>query len=178
MNSRIRGFEKISFKQWLKDAWNITYEDFKSSDDTSFKNKILISYEKIQLPSRATSKSAGYDVFSTCDIYLEPNQDIKIPTGWKAYMQEDEKIVFHPRSGLGFKYYLRLANTTGVGDSDYYDNEGNEGHYWVKIRNEGLEPLSIEKGKAIAQCIFEKYLLADGDTYEGNKRIGGFGSTG
>jgi len=136
------------------------------------------TYNGIKLPERATSHSAGYDVFSVWDFTLLPKESIKIPTGWKSYMLPDEKIVFHPRSGLGFKYFIRLANTTGVGDSDYYNNEGNEGHYWVKIRNEGSETVKIKVGDAIAQCIFEKYLLADGDTFEGRKRIGGLGSTG
>lgn len=151
--------------------------DYEKAWDTNFKEKIDDSYLKIKLPKRATSHSAGYDVYATEDFILCPNKDIKIPTGWKAYMMEDEKLVFHPRGGLGFKYYLRLANTTGIGDSDYYNNEGNEGHYWVKIRNEGDKELYIKEGDAIAQCIFEKYLLVDGDDFEGNTRIGGFGST-
>lgn len=145
--------------------------------DKETKKEIIDSYESIQLPKRATSHSAGYDVYSTKSFVLYPNEDIKLPTGWKSYMLEDEKLVFHPRSGLGFKYYLRLANTTGVGDSDYYENEGNEGHYWVKVRNEGEQELIISVGDAIAQCIFEKYLLADNDSFEGKKRIGGLGST-
>lgn len=173
---RQRGFEVITFSQWLKDSWAMNDEAYEKLDQKT-QEEINKSYESIQLPRRATSQSAGYDVYSTKTFTLYPNEDIKLPTGWKSYMLQDEKLVFHPRSGLGFKYYLRLANTTGIGDSDYYNNEGNEGHYWVKIRNEGEKEVTIEIGDAIAQCIFEKYLLADNDSFEGNKRIGGFGST-
>lgn len=166
--SKIRGFEKISREQWDKDYYPHTIPQVKT----------FLVYDEVKLPKRATSRSAGYDVFSPFGFILEPNESIKIPTGFKAYMMDDEKLVFHPRSGLGFKYFIRLANTTGVGDSDFFNNPGNEGHYWVKIRNEGNETLKIECGEAIAQCIFEKYLLADGDSFiDGKPRIGGFGST-
>lgn len=173
---RQRGFEKVSYLQWEKDVYS-TYTGSRAIIDPLILNPIIEGYEKIKLPKRATSHSAGYDVFSPFEFILKPNEDIKIPTGWKSYMMEDEKIIFHPRSGLGFKYYLRLANTTGVGDSDYYNNKGNEGHYWIKIRNEGNSELHIQEGDAIAQCIFEKYLLVDGDSFEGKERSGGLGST-
>ncbi len=173
---RQRGFEVISFGQWLKDAWSINEELYEELDKVT-KTEIIKSYESIQLPKRATSHSAGYDVYSTKEFTLLPDEDIIIPVGWKTYMLADEKLMFYPRSGLGFKYYIRLANTTGIIDSDYYNNEGNEGHCWVKIRNEGDKAVEIKEGMAIAQCVFEKYLLADYDTFEGNKRIGGFGST-
>ena len=173
--TKIRGFEIISFPQWLHDKWNLTVEQLRNVVD---KEGIYESYETIKLPKRSTSKSAGYDVYSTVDVTLNPNEDITFPTGWKAYMLEDEKLVFHPRSGLGFKYYIRLANTTGIGDSDYFNNQDNEGHYWVKIRNEGNFPVEIYKGDRVCQCIFEKYLLVDGDSFEdGDVRRGGLGST-
>ncbi len=154
---KIRGFEHVSGKQWQKDF-----------------NAIA---PLPNLPSRATAHSAGYDVFSSMDFSLEPSEEIKIPTGFKAYMQPDEFLMFVPRSGLGFKYYTRLANTIGVGDSDYYNNDGNEGHYWVKIRNEGDKTLQVKFGDAIAQAVFQKYLIVDNDDFSGEKRVGGFGST-
>lgn len=166
MDTRKRGFEVISRSQWEKDLDNIEGKFDKVCD-----------YQEISIPIRKTAHSAGYDVASTLEFTLQPNQSIKIPTGFKAYMLEDEKLVFHPRSGLGFNFFIRLANTTGVGDSDFYNNKGTEGHYWVKIRNEGDKAITIHIGDGIAQCIFEKYLLADGDGFYGNERIGGLGST-
>lgn len=163
---RERGFEKVSQEQWVKDL-----------DKIEGNYDFFCDYDEISLPKRKTSHSAGYDVFSTLNFTLLPNESVKLPTGWKAYMLDDEKLVFHPRSGLGFNFFIRLANTTGIGDSDFYNNEGTEGHYWVKIRNEGNTPITIHIGDGIAQCIFEKFLLADGDNFTGNKRIGGLGST-
>ena len=130
------------------------------------------------LPYRSTAKSAGYDVFAPFTITLQPNEEAKIPTFIKAYMNDGEVLKAYPRSGLGFKYYCRLANTVGIIDSDYADNEANEGHIFIKLRNEGDEPMTINKGEAMCQFIFEKFLLVAGDSFnKGNKRIGGFGST-
>lgn len=159
----------MSVEQWDKDYFPHSTPHVRT----------FLTYDELKLPKRATLHSAGYDVFSPVGFVLEPGESVNVPTGFKAYMLEDEKLVFHPRSGLGFKYFVRLANTTGIGDSDYYNNSGNEGHYWVKIRNEGDDQVVIECGTAIAQCMFEKYLLADGDNFDnGETRIGGFGSTG
>ena len=160
---RKRGFEFISTNQTLKDL----PEGFETLDDL-----------KLKLPKRGTSKSAGYDIFAPFDITLEPKEEIKIPTFLKAYMQDGEVLMAFPRSGLGFKYYCRLSNTVGIIDSDYYNNENNEGHMFVKLRNEGNKTMIIKEGTGMCQMIFMPFLLADGDSFDnGEERVGGFGST-
>ena len=42
--------------------------------------------------------------------------------------------------------------------------------------NLGTEPVTIEKGYAIGQGIFQKYLVTEDDNADG-KRTGGFGSS-
>lgn len=176
-----RGFEKVSFEQWKKDAESIVeYTNIFNAQTRSFTKSITIesAYEKVACPKRATASSAGYDFFSPFTIELKPGEDIKIPTGVKVYMGIGEYLMIVPRSSMGFKYYMRLANTLAIGDSDYYNNQGNEGHYWIKIRNESkTETLKIEEGQAFAQGIFQYYLLSDDDNANA-ERTGGFGSTG
>ena len=129
-------------------------------------------------PIRSTKHSAGYDFFSPLDFELRPGESITIPTGFKVYMEEDECLKLHPRSGQGFKFFVRLANTTGIIDSDYYGNPKNDGHILIKIRNEGEDVMEVEKGEAFAQGIFQKYLITDDDSFEeGKEREGGIGST-
>ena len=166
---KIRGFEKVTYEQFAKDI----KEEFYLEGDV-----VKDIYDIITIPKRSTARSAGYDIVSPIDFELEPMQDIKLPTGLKVYMLEDEDIKIYPRSSLGFKYYLRFANTTPIGDSDFFDNKKNEGHYWIKVRNEGTEKMKIRAGEKICQVIFEKYLLADGDDFSGKTREGGLGSTG
>ena len=156
--NRTRGFEIIGKEQYKK--------DFDVNDEVA-----------IKLPRRATKGSAGYDCFAPFDVSLEPGEDVKVPTGIRAYMKQGEVLMAFPRSGLGFKYYCRLANTVGIIDSDYYYSD-NEGHIFVKLRNEGNKPLVIRQGEAMCQFIFAPFLLADGDSFErGEERNGGFGST-
>lgn len=158
---KLRGFEFISTEQAIKD----------------FGEDLLLVTEP-KLPQRGTKASAGYDIYAPYDIILKPNEEINVPTGLKAYMQLGEVLMAFPRSGLGFKYYCRLANTVGVIDQDYYNNPKNEGHMFVKIRNEGDKEMLIKQGDGMCQMIFMPFLLADEDSFDnGADRSGGFGST-
>lgn len=160
---KIRGFEKISFEQYVKDIGGERHE-------------LAEEYLDIKLPRRATAKSAGYDIYSPFSFELNPGETIKIPTGIKAYMQDDEVLKIYIRSSLGFKYDVTLSNNVGIIDADYA-NALNEGHIWIKLINHGDKTLSINKGEAIAQGIFEKYLKVDNDTPVKDERVGGIGST-
>lgn len=165
---RVRGFEKIKPSQWGKDAG-----DWYGFDQ----EQCVIGYEDIKLPQRATSLSAGYDIFSPFNITIRPGNEVKLPTSIKSYMQPGEVLLAFPRSSLGFKYRLKLNNTIGVIDADYFNNQDNEGHIWVKMTNEGNKDIEIRKGDAIGQFIFMPFLLVDGDNFKGNERKGGIGST-
>lgn len=160
---KVRGFEKVSFEQYQKDAGKQGVE-------------LLQEYSDIILPRRATKYSAGYDFFSPISFTLHPGEQIKIPTGIKAYMRSNEVLQIYIRSNLSFKYNLRLKNCTGIIDSDYYNNPQNEGHIWIALVNDGDLELKIQKGNAIAQGIFMHYLIADNDSAN-NIRNGGIGST-
>ena len=139
------------------------------------------SNDEIKMPVRATVGSAGYDIFNNTgsEIIIEPGElSEAITTKLKSYMQYDEVLMIYPRSGHGFKYSVRLANSVGVVDQSYWGNPTNDGEIFVKFHNQGTKTLRIPVGEAFAQGIFTKYLLADGDDYfSGTKRIGGLGST-
>ena len=130
----------------------------------------------LKLPVRKTKGSAGYDMASRVDLTIEPNKIAFVPTGIKAYMQEDEVLQVYPRSSLGFKKHLIKVNSVGIIDSDYYNNPDNEGEISLILYNFGDQAVEIKKNERIAQGIFIKYLKADGDNTL-VKRLGGFGST-
>ena len=100
-----------------------------------------------------------------------------IPTGLKAFMHYDEYLAIHVRSSMAIKRGLILVNSTGIIDSDYYNNEDNEGHIMIAMYNMTDEPVALLKGERIAQGIFCKYLLTHDDDACGI-RTGGIGSTG
>ncbi|MFV0249797.1 MAG: dUTP diphosphatase [Bacilli bacterium] len=151
----MRGFEKISFKQFKKDI----------SDN-------IIKYEEYKLPCRSTQKSAGYDLFLIDDIELLPGEIKKIPTGIKVYMEDDEALFLIVRSSVGFKYNVRLTNQVGVIDADYYNNISNEGHMYISVQNEGKASFSLKKGDRIVQGIFTKYLKVDNEVDVNESRVG------
>ena len=137
--------------------------------------------ETILMPKRATKKSACYDIFNNTgnDIILQPGQlSNAISTKVKSYMLDDEVLMASVRSGHGFKYSVKLANSVGVIDCDYYNNEKNEGEIFIKLHNQGDKELVIKSNEAMAQFMFIKYLLADDDNFiDGDIRKDGFGST-
>lgn len=155
----MRKFEKISKEQWTKDEIN------------------GIDYEEHQIPKRGSKNSAGYDFFSPIDIIIPAHNTAKIPTGIKVIMETDEVLMIYPRSSIGFKTNIRLSNTTGIIDSDYYNNPDNEGHMWIKFYNPTDIDYKINIGDKIAQGIFTKFLIVDDDKTD-SERVGGLGSTG
>ena len=131
------------------------------------------------MPARKTKSSAGYDICVPEDVALLPNRLVMVPTGVKAYMQEDEFLGVHIRSGIAVKKGIRLVNNVGIIDADYYNNPDNEGHIMLALVNTGIQPLVLKKGERVAQGIFYKYLTTDDDSdVQKVSRSGGFGSTG
>ena len=149
----MRDFEKITFKQFSKDI----------KEDKEL-------YEKYKLPTRDSKATAGYDFFLLEDLEINPNEIIKIPTGVKAYFEEDEVLLIFVRSSMGFNYNIRLVNQVGIIDADYYNNKDNEGHIFIKIQNEGKERAKFSAGEAIVQGIFTKYLTTKSDNNLGIER--------
>ena len=156
----MRKFEKISMSAFTKET-GLTEKE----------------YNNIIMPHRATENSAGYDFHLLEDSSLKPGEIKKIKTGIKAAMNNNEVLMIYIRSSLGFKYNLRLCNGTGIIDSDYYNNETNEGHIVIAIQNEGEKNVELKANDRFVQGIFMKYLTIDDEEQVNNVRQGGIGST-
>ena len=166
--NRIARFEKVSYEQFISDCSALGY---------FCDNNMHSVYDDIPIPHRATAGSAGYDFFLPCQLTLEPQQTVTIPTGIRVFIENGWFLMCCPRSGLGFKYRVRLDNTIGIIDSDYYYAE-NGGHIMIRITNESLDgkTLSLDKNTAFAQGIFLPYGITVDDNAD-SIRTGGFGST-
>lgn len=130
------------------------------------------------LPTRGTSRSAGYDLASPIDVVIEPHSSVLIWTNIKAYMQDDEVLEVYIRSSSAIKRNLMLKNLVGIIDADYYSNESNDGNIALALYNTGDEAVVIQKGERVCQCMFQKYLIADDDVCLNDVRVGGIGSSG
>ena len=156
----MRKFEKISFEQFKKDV----------SDDIKL-------YNSIELPKRSTKKSAGYDIRSIESGIVKVGEARSFKTGLKVCMNDDEVLYIYSRSSHGYKHNVCMMNSVGVIDSDFYNNENNEGHFQIRLLNLGDKDFIVNIGDRIAQGVFMKYLTVDGEEEIKNERKGGIGST-
>lgn len=99
-----------------------------------------------------------------------------ISTGLKCCLSKDEYLKIVVRSSTPLKYWLILANSEGVIDSDYYNNADNEGEIYIQIINLSPFDLKIKKGETIAQGLIMPVNHAK-CAIKSEERIGGFGST-
>jgi len=175
---KVGTFWRVSLPEYTKEMKLQFGEQF--SDE-----QIKDIYDSIKLPKRATAGSAGYDFYAPFYFFVPSWGDITIPTGIKVQIQTGWFLSFYPRSGSGMKHYLRLANSIGVVDSDFYDNPSNEGHIMVKVRKESgprdtntpTRDVEFKAGDAFCQAIFIPFGITTDDDADG-VRVGGIGSTG
>lgn len=135
--------------------------------------------KKAVIPCRATSGSAGMDIFACLDepVTLAPGEIKTIPVGITAEPDEnDVALLIYPRSGLSSRFGISLANCVGVVDSDY------RGEWLIPLINHSSVPFTVEHGMRIAQLIPTRILIPEirvseflSDTERGEN---GFGSTG
>ncbi len=131
------------------------------------------------IPVCATECSAGYDLCSASEAPITiPSGEIRmIPIGIAAAPERTDIALFvFPRSGLGAKYGITLANSVGVVDSDY------RGEIMVPLINHGKKDFTVKTGMRIAQLVAMPFLSQEwteaealDDTERGNS---GFGSSG
>ena len=155
-NGVVARFEFVSEDRFNKDSGGV--EDF-----------------HLQLPKRSTKGSAGYDFYLPYNIVINPGEGVTVPTGIRCRMRDGYVLLIYPRSSMGIKYGLSLANTVGVIDSDYYGSS-NEGHILLRLVNNSDYTVSLDKGTKFCQGIFTQYYLAEEEDVT-TVRDGGFGST-
>lgn len=147
------------------------------------KVKIKKTHEDALLPVYATDGSACFDFkvlksdIPYQSVYVHPGETKVLRTGLAFEIPKDHVMLIFSRSGQGFKFDTRLANCTGVIDSDY------RGEVMVKLtKDNGKTPsLEIRAGDSIAQGMIlpiakVEFVLSD-DLSETKRGDGGFGST-
>ena len=163
-------FEKVAFDQFYKDL-----------EDLHFDMELPLAFkfwEELQLPTRATAGSGGYDFYCPFDLMVEGDgSSVTIPTGIRAKIDDGWELLIYPRSGLGFKYRISFDNTIPLIDQDYYDSS-NQGHIMLKLhkKDDGTD-VRLYRGTRFAQGNFIPF----GITYDDAAtavRDGGMGSTG
>lgn len=121
-------------------------------------------------PTRATSKSAGYDLRAISDGQVEPNTVVHVATGIRLLLEENTVGLVCSRSGMASKGVF-VINAPGVIDADY------DGHIGVLLCNLGKNTFEYKRGDRVAQLL-QMTLVAPTDKNTFKRGTGGFGSTG
>lgn len=131
-----------------------------------------------KLPTRATSGSAGYDLYADISkpVLVPPRTTVKFGTGVAITPPDGTAGFIFARSGAATNRGLAPANKVGVADIDY------TGEYMIALHNHSEKAQIVEVGERIAQLVFLPVVIGDMvETEELNptgRGAGGFGSTG
>jgi dUTP pyrophosphatase len=154
----------------------------------------------VELPTRATHGSAGFDVRAhlrqrvvrcsdgerqyersadeldgSWGIELAPGEMALVPLGFRTRLPRDVEAQVRPRSGQSFRHALGIPNAPGTVDSDYAEE------WMVIVRNDAPRARRIVHGERIAQVVFARFVapaIEEGVVERTTARAGGFGSTG
>ncbi|UIU47126.1 dUTP diphosphatase [Escherichia phage SKA49] len=131
-----------------------------------------------KLPVYATAGAAAADVCTISDstVVINPGCSAVFDTGLQFEIPVGYELKVHSRSGHGFKSGIRLANCTGILDSDY------RGNLMVKLHNDSDTAFVVQPGERICQVQVSKatqhHFVEVDSLNETARGVGGFGSTG
>jgi dUTP pyrophosphatase len=134
----------------------------------------------IPLPSYATDGSAAIDLRACLkeQLGIQPGETVLVGSGIAINIKDPNIVgIIVPRSGLGIKKGVVLANTVGVIDSDY------QGEIKIGLFNRSQNRYLVQPGERICQMLFMPVINVtlklvqefSNATFRGN---GGFGHTG
>lgn len=134
----------------------------------------------IELPSYATDGSAAMDLRACLSepLTIQSGETALVPSGIAISIHDPGLVaLLLPRSGLGIKHGIVLANTVGVIDSDY------QGEIGIGMYNRGSADYTIEPGERVCQMMFvpvtQITLAVVAEFSNSSERgAGGFGHTG
>ena len=103
------------------------------------------------IPTRASKRSSGLDLYSSVDVNIEVGSIKKINTGICISLPENSYGSIRDKSSLAAKVLLTLG---GVIDNDYTGEI-------IVIMTSLIEPIKLEKGHKIAQLIVSNIMYPE-----------------
>jgi len=140
--------------------------------------KVLVKRldKDVKMPEYVHEGDAGVDLYASKNMKIEPGGIALVPTGIKIALPKGYEAQVRPKSGLALNHGITVLNTPGTIDAGY------RGEIGVIVVNHGRESFEIEKGKKIAQMVFNKVEKAElqevEELDETSRGKNGFGSTG
>lgn len=142
--------------------------------------EVVLPYKKIHElavePVYATEGSACFDVYAVETFSVPAYGNVLARTGLVFETPVGYKVALYSRSGHGIKHSVRLANCTGIVDSDY------RGEVMFAFHNDSSMPLIVHAGERMGQAeivpVHRAVFACREELTETDRGAGGFGSTG
>ena len=162
--------------------------------------KIFKLHPNHVLPSYGTAESACFDVAFQClhagfvtgydrfnskisvpiignQLVIKPGERMLVPTGLIFQLESGTVLKMYVRGSTGIKLGLRLANSVGIIDADYFHET------FIPLVNETSRDAIITHGDRLGQGEISRYtrqsfIETDVPPSQTTERVGGFGSTG
>ena len=112
--------------------------------------EIVLMNNNAIIPTRASKRSAGLDLYSSVDVCIEIGSIKKINTGICVSLPENSYGSIRDKSSLAAKGLLTL----GVIDNDYAGEV-------IIIMTSLIEPIKIKQGQKIAQLIVSNIMYPE-----------------
>lgn len=130
-----------------------------------------------QIPTKANSGDAGFDLYSVEEVTLAPFERSAVRTGISIALPASTVGLVHPRSGMALKHGIAVLNSPGTIDSGYRGE--------IKVILINLDPnksFTIKPKDRIAQLVIQDFKNAEFALVEelpnSSRGSSGFGSTG
>ena len=105
--------------------------------------EIVLMNDNVIIPTPASKRFAGLDLYSSIDVHIEINSIKKINTGIRVSLPKNSYGSIRDKSSLAAKGLLTLG---GVIDNDYTGEI-------IVIMTSLIEPIKTKQGQNIAQLI-------------------------
>jgi dUTP pyrophosphatase len=140
------------------------------------KIKIKRFDKELPLPEYKTAGAAGFDLAAKETMTIAPHAVAYVPLNVAVETPPNHFLLIATR-GSTHKRGLMLANSVGIGDSDFC---GDNDQYMAALLNFTDMPVVVTRGDRIAQGIFIPFTRGEWEEVDimKSKTRGGFGSTG
>ena len=176
----------MSNPQAMLESMGINVDDLQKQFDSESQSIVdakvplrFINDSENENPEYAYQSDSGFDLRSSEDIWIHPNDRNLIPTGMRFDIPEGYEIQVRSKSGLALNQGLMVLNSPGTVDSGY------QGEIKVIMFNTTNQKVKIEKGQKVAQAVLcpvvsGKWvdLIRVNNINDKDRNSNGFGSTG
>ena len=176
----------MSNPQAMLESMGIDVDDLQKQFDSESQSIVdtkvplrFINDSENKNPEYAYQSDSGFDLRSSEDIWIHPNDRNLIPTGMRFDIPEGYEIQVRSKSGLALNQGLMVLNSPGTVDSGY------QGEIKVIMFNTTNQKVKIVKGQKVAQAVLcpvvsGKWvdLIRVNNINDKDRNSNGFGSTG